>query len=805
MPFSLPPKPFRLLVFCPLLATGALFSQTASVVGRVSAAATPLEFATATLRSLADSTRVLDATATDSLGQFTFRQLPVGEFLLKIHAFGYLDARRVFRLDSARQIFVFEKINLVSDEMMLRTVEVAAQKRLVQRTANGILIRAADNLAQASGTATDLLRSTPLVVVDEEGGITLRGKTPLILVNGRNSTLSATARIPASAVESIEIITNPSARYDAEAEGGIIQITLKKSIAAGTNGSVAAGGGFGARGRVSGAALLNHQQGKWNLGLAYDNRFSNRTRMGVAKRTNFALPDVHFLRQNRHDLRLEQTQNLRLNADFQPNPRQHVGLELLGNFNGEDNHETLVSRLENDAQMLQDKNSRQSEEFVRERAAEGAFEFEQKFADPKKSLAFNASSDFGFDRENTDLTTQALDASDAPLGDPYLERTHNYQNSNTSNLRLDFAQPLDPAAMLETGWKSTFRTTDADFLHARNVGGDYLPDPRSSNTFNFDEQIHAAYFMLRKTVGPADAPCWKFDLGLRAEQTQNRGATATNPAAVRNDYLDFFPSASAAFYLNAADFFKISGNRRINRPQLGQLNPFVDITDSLNPHGGNPLLLPERVNALELSFNKEWKGVSLLSNVFFRRANDLIQRFISLDTGGVALVVPQNFGSSDTWGFEEIAAFAPARFWSCTASFSLFRQKINGANVDADALNDYVSWNSKLTQNFQLWRGGKGQLLAVYNSPIATPQGTRVAVYNVDVGVQQKIFGGRGALGLVATDVFNTQKSGFTARNSAFDYRRAFKVDTRAVLLTFTYSFRTEAKEELLENRFSNE
>ncbi|HKG69360.1 MAG TPA: outer membrane beta-barrel family protein, partial [Segetibacter sp.] len=216
-------------------------------------------------------------------------------------------------------------------------------------------------------------------------------------------------------------------------------------------------------------------------------------------------------------------------------------------------------------------------------------------------------------------------------------------------------------------------------------------------------------------------------------------------------------------------------------------------------------LKPELIHSLELGYNKEGGKFSASSNLFYRYASNIIRSFISLDTNGVALVLPRNFGSGVTYGLEEIISARPTNFYNCDVSLSLYQQNINGVNVSAEAMSNYFSWYAKLINNITMWKGSKLQLIANYNSPVATPQGTRIAVYNVDGGFQQKLFKGKAALGLVVTDIFNTQRNGLTAFTSDFSYYRNFKVDTRAVLLTFTYSFRSLVKEELLENKFENE
>jgi len=795
-----------LLLFLQVIIPPRLFAQsTGSVSGRVVNGNSPVEFATVIFYQSSDTTKIFRATTTDSTGWFSMKNLPESGYIVKIQMLGFLTARKTFSIDGPAQARSFNNIELQTDVKTLNSVEVVAQKNILKKTPTGFIINTSQDISQATGTATDLLRNTPTILVDEEGVITLRGKTPMILVNGRNSVLSNTDRIPASSVESIEIINNPSAKYDAEAESGIINIRLKKNSNPGTNGSIALGGGYGARGRISGAFIINHQVGKWNLGLSYDNRFAGRTRKANAERINFDLPNEYDLIQQRHDDRNEGTQNLKLDVDFTLDKRNSFSLEVLGNFNSQHNYETLVSKMLKQSGVFNFANSRYSDELQKEKAIEAALNYNRKFSDRRQTLSASLSSSFNFDTENTTITTQSLDSTNNPIGYPLLQQTYDYQNSNLSNLTVDYDQPLGKKAMLEMGYKGTLRITDVDFQTSYYRSSEYVPDPNASNIFKFNEDINAVYLIYRNFIGPVDSARFRYDIGLRVEQTWNKGHTASNDTTFTNSYIEFFPSVNLIYAFRKAGSVKFIFTRRINRPGFGQLNPFIDITDSLNPHGGNPYLKPELVNSLELGYTKEWKNYSTVSNVYFRYSTDIIRSYISLDTNGVALVTPVNYGDAVIYGFEEIFSAFPVKWWSFNLSFSIYQQIINGSNVNIEAQNDLVSWYGKLINNFTLWKGSTLQFIANYTSPIATPQGTRIGNWYVDGGFRQKFFKGKAAAGLVVTDIFNTLKSGMTASSSEFDYHRTFKVDTRAVMVTLTWSFRTAAKEELLENKFSNE
>ena len=785
-----------LLLFCGFHA----FSQSA-IQARIVDKSAPVEFVNVLLYSASDSVKILKYATTDSAGAFKLAGLGSGKYVLKTQMMGFIPSIIQVSLAEAQSLQLSD-ISLVTDSKMLAAVEVISQKELVQKTTQGFIVKAKDNLTQAGGSATDLLKSVPTVVVDGEGAITVRGKGPLILINGRTSGISSTDLIPASSVESVEIINNPSAQYDADSEGGIINITLKKAAKSGTNVTASVGGGFGAKGRGSAAFSLNRSAGKWNVGLSYDMRYSERTRKANTTRTSFDQPLNYLLLQNRLDNRTESTQNLKFNVDYAASGKDIFNFEVLTNLEGQDNDEVLGSKFSTQLGTFNSRNTRESIELEKGLAVEFAGTYKHIFADKKEKLVINASTSIGRDNQDTDISTVALSESGSAYGSTFLQRTYSYAKPQTTNFKLDYAKPISATTVLETGYKGIYRANNIDFQNQTFKSGSYIKNPALSNIFDFKEQIHAAYIQLKSEPSST----FKYDIGLRAEKVVNEGTSISNSSiSFQRDYFNVFPTANLAYLLNKSDFLKFSYSRRINRPGLGQLNPMIDITDSLNQHGGNPYLKPELVNAFEVGYNKEGDGWSLSSSAFCRLSNNIIRPFIDLKPDGVALTTPQNFGNATTYGVEEIMDWFPAKFWSVNTSVSIFDQKIDGSYVSSDIANEVVSWYGKMIHNFSLSKQTKLQLIGAYNSPTAMPQGTRMAVYNIDLGFQTKILKGKGGLGIVLSDIFNMQSSGNIASASNFSLERTFKVDTRAVFITFAYSFANVFKESLLDNLFSND
>jgi outer membrane receptor protein involved in Fe transport len=793
------------IIFLFLFSHFALAQDTGRIEGRVLSKGKPMAYASVSMFLVRDTAHARYSAITDSTGSFLIEQAAFNEYQLTCSMIGYRTAAQSITLTAAHPIASLGNIELVPDQNLLQTVVVSAQKKLIEKTPQGFVVNAGANLTATGGTATDLLKNTPTVAVDAEGGITLRGKTPLIYINGRISNLTNMDQIPASSIETIEIINQPTAKYDANAEAGIINIILKKNRQNGTNGAIALGAGMGSRGRINSAALLNHKTSSWNLGLAYDNRFAGRTRTIDASRTNFDLPDAYLLNQGRNDRRLEQTQNLKFNADFTPDARNSFSFEAIGNLEGQDNNESLNSALYQQNSTLKANTNRHSIELERSRVAEFALDYHRKYADKRKSLTASINTSINRDRENTHISSQSLDSANAGLGNYWYQRTHNYENGNISAATLDYAFPVSAHGQVETGYKALYRTLHADFQSADLVDNDYVINPAASNIFTFNELVQAAYIQFNSAFGKGSSPNWKYDAGLRAEQVLNDGATQGNGTKFSNSYVKLFPTASLAYYVQPDEYWKISYGKRINRPGLGQLNPFTDITDSLNPHSGNPHLQPEIIHAVELGYSKEWERYGLSANLFYRYSLNSIRQYAALQPNGANLSYPVNIGSAVTYGLENIFTARSARFYELNASLSLFQQKLNGSNIATDAVQSAFGWYGKLINNFIPWQNGKLQLTGNYNSSLATPQGRRIAQYFADLGFQQKLGKRNARLGLTITDLFNTFRSGYENQTKEFVNYRYAKADTRSFIVTFAYFFKSAYKEKLLENKFSTE
>lgn len=795
-----------LIILCLNLAIQQTLVAQGKISGTVVNNNKPVEFATVTISNVQDANKVLFYEATDSLGAFSFSNLIYGTYLLKVKLVGYLPITKTATLNANGSSLIFNNLNLIEDASELSKVTVTAQKKMIEKTTEGFIINTANNITQIGGTATDILKSTPTVTVDNDGAITLRGKTPLILINGRNSGIANMDQIAASSIESIEIINNASSKYDANAESGIINIKLKKNKQSGTNGAMALGGGVGAKGRMNSSFIVNNKLGKWNIGLGYDNRFAGRTRKIESNRTNYNLIDNYFIDQKRNDERVEKLQNLKLNLDYNLNPYNTISFEAIGNMESQDNNEDLTSKLYNKNSGFTSSNDRHSYEYEKVKEGEFALNYLKTYKNSEKTLNASLSSSIEKGRQNTDIYTTSLDLEGKTMGMMQTQLTHNYEDGVITNASLDYTIPTSDMGVIETGYKGLFRTIKTDFLTADKLNNAYITNTGSSNIFNFNEQVQALYFQYHNTsTSKQKGASWNYATGIRAEQVNNNGETISQSTHFSNNYLKLFPTAHLAYNFNEKESIKISYGKRINRPGLGQLNPFVDITDILSPHSGNPNLKPEIINAYELSFNNGTPKLNFTTSLFARHSVNAIRSFYSQLPNGAILNKPMNIGTADNYGIESMIIGKPTRFYDYNLSATIFNQQINGSNIINDGVNSGTNWSGKIINNFTLNSASKLQVIANYISPKTTPQGESFSLYNVDLGLQKKLGKTNFKLNFIIVDAFNTLRSGYNTQTSTFAIYRSQKSDTRAFMITLAYSFKAALKDKMLENKFNAE
>lgn len=793
--------PLIILFFSFFLSQSGLLAQVnGSISGKVlDKDKKPVEFANIALVRAGDSTAVKGGIS-DANGDFKIVNVPFGKYELQFFFVGY--QRKILKdvTVTAQSPFVkLDNVELAEDARQLSEIVIEQKQEFIQTNSEGITIKPDANLTQVGGTATDVLRNAPSVNVDANGNITLRGASPNILINGRNSGMAGGGmmrgmgrfggqgggldQILAEDIESIEISNNPGARFDAEGMGGLINIRLKRDRQLGTHAAFNAG--MGNRLRYNTSIRVNHREKKWNIFGSYNLRRDKRLGSNELDRTTYLPTGLEYLDQDGSQVRRSFSQNFRMGYDYYFSDKEQISLEAGYGFRSNRSDEITQSLFLNENLTLTEKQVRNNDETGNGHNFEGSVLYKKELAKPKQEVSLSWNSSVFTDYEKSDLLDEFSDGNGLPLPEtPDPQRTINYSKNAIHTFQADYAHPLSKNAILETGYKGVFRSlnNNFDFDRLSSFSGQWENDDVQSNDFLYEENVHAAYVQYRSKWNKLD-----YSAGIRVEQVWLKGISNVD-TRFNKDYFNIFPSARLAYNFKETESLKLSYTRRINRPNFFDLNPFRDISNPLAIRTGNPDLNPELLHSLEFSYNRFWEKIVIIPSLFYRRKNSAIQRVVTIDDQGIALFRPQNIGFSETYGFEMITTVDIKKWWNINLSYSYFNTNVDGGNQGSDELNSSAtSWNTKLISSFTLPKDFKIQVNSGYYSPVAQAQGTNIARYSTDIAISKSILNKKGNLVLNFSDIFYTLRFGGNTFGSNFEQTTAIQRDTRMVMLNFRY------------------
>ncbi|RYU79274.1 TonB-dependent receptor domain-containing protein [Hymenobacter persicinus] len=771
-----------LVGFCPLL----LQAQTGAVRGALLDAATgqPLPFTNVVLLRAPDSSFVAGAQTAES-GAFALEKLALGTYFLRATAVGYRTGRRTITLTTATPSLTLGTLRLRSTATQLRDVVVTAERPVVSDNLDKKVIDVSKDLTVTGGTAIDVLQNVPSVSVDQNGAVSLRGSSGVTVFIDGKPTTTTLDQIPASTIQSVEVITNPSSRYDAAGAGGILNIVLKKERRDGLNGQASATAGTG--GKYNTSLSLNLRRGKLNAFASYDFRQDRRRITGRLDQTTTARDTTLQLHQDRTGVNTQSSHALRLGLDYALTPEQTLTLAVQPRLNPLESQETLDSRQVNvtdgNRPVLAGTSHRVNTSTGRFRSADVALDYRRTWAGQEgRELTANAvytplladntvRSLISYPTDNTAVTQQ--------------QRTVNH--TTQASAQVDYSHPLGEKSHVEAGLRSTLRRYDLDYRFSHSPALSFDP----SNRFLYNQYVQAGYALYVNARGR-----FSYQVGLRAEQTNLDGNQLASREQFAQHYFNLFPSAVLAYELPHDQRLQLSYSKRIERPDAGELNPFTDRSDQLNLVTGNPQLRPEYVHAVELGTQKTFAGGrSVSATAFYRLETNTAQGFrrVLTDplTGNIVTsTTRQNLGQETSYGLELVGATPLTSFWKLNGTASTFRRIIKGASADGTPINTASQvYSTRLNNTFSLSKQLDLQLALNYRSPINTSQGQRRQNFNIDFGARHNVLGDRGTVTLRVADVFNTLRYDFTATGPGLVTDSRFKRESRIAFLGFAYRF----------------
>ncbi|AYA36661.1 TonB-dependent receptor [Hymenobacter oligotrophus] len=799
--------PRLLLVILLLLPLSVWAQTTGSVTGTLldGSNGQPVPFANVVLLRAQDSTLVTGAQTADN-GAFKIEGVPFGNYSLRVTQLGYRPARRPITLSAEQASLALGQLRLRSTTQQLKGVTVTGERAIVQDNLDKKVINVSKDLSTVGGTAVDVLQNVPSVNVDQNGSVSLRGSQNVtIYIDGKPTGAAGGGRavnldqIPASQIESVEIVTNPSARYDAEGSGGILNIVLKKEQRNGLNGSVTLNAGT--RDKYNGSVALNLRQGKFNFfgnyDARYDNRFTRRNLDQVSTlRGRVERDSAIVLTQRGRGDRTGMSHSGRFGFDYTLSPQQTITLSVQPRLNTSDAIETLNANRRY-APTGADRGSfiRRNDSEGRNRSTDFTLDYRRTWAGQKRRELMAMAVFTPIRSENiTDSRLDSVQARRLPA-QPQLQQQRSDNRLDQGSAQIDYVHPLGEKGRLDLGLKSVMRRTDADFQFLLGLS-DALPltfDASRSNRFKYEEYIQAAYLTYQNVRGKLN-----YQVGLRTEQTNARGRQLNTapapggqpfPAEFRRSYLGLFPSVTLAYDVSPSQRVQASYSRRLNRPDVNSLNPFIDYSDPLNYQQGNPYLLPEYINASELGY--QWfKGrTSVTGTAFYRYSTGVVQRLRELDAEtGITTTRPQNISNSRSYGVEASLAQPLAKWWRVSLNGSAFRNVI-AASTGTELDNKNFAYTGRLNSVFTPIKSLDLQVSAFYRSRTVTTQGSFGQIFSTELGAKYSVLKDRGAITLRVSDVFDTQQFNIQFRGPNFRSDNEFKRETRVGFIGFTYRF----------------
>ncbi len=750
---------FPIIIF--ILFYSALSGQTKTnaVSGKIIEATTklPLEFAFVSILQPNDSLLV-SGTVTDKNGAFKLDSLSDGKYYLIISLLGYdTISTPEFSLPIANGGNDLGKIFMKTSGLLLDDVQITEEKSTYVNTIDRKVYFPEKDIQAQTGSASDVLQNVPSITVDEEGGLSLRGSANVtILINGKPSQLmnanaaAALQQIPASSIERIEIITNPSAKYKPDGVAGIINIVLKKNAKLGFNGSVTINAST--LDRYNGSLNLNYSTGKFNISGSYGFRQNYNQRLKTDTRTFRDSIDgipSNFL-QSALGTGRSYSHTLNFGMDYNLNKNNSIGLEgsyLVSTMRRTQNISTFIS--DTSGTISDYKTVRNDIENGNEAAA--TIKFDHAFKKEDHEISFDAG--WGNNGELED--SHYRDNYFFPYTSTYDGHTAINRKGNNYTANCNYINPISEDMKLEMGYEGEFlrdRLTSSS-EHYDPTQLNWLSDNGKNNTFLFRQDVHAVY-------GTYSIDIHKFSFmgGLRAEQTFITSNLLTLDSIIPNNYFKIYPTAHFLYKLNDSQQMSLSYSHRVNRPDPDELNPFPEYKDPRNLDAGNPKLKPEQIHSVELGYQIKNNKITFIPSLYYRYTYDAfaeISRYIN-DT--VLLTRQDNLATSQSTGLEFVFSWKYSKLFNLNFSSNIFYNTIDASNLGYAAKKSNTAWDAKLASNFNLGKTTKFQLNGNYRSSMLTAQGHTLPVFFVNAGFKQDIFKKRASLTITASDIFNTQR-----------------------------------------------
>lgn len=780
-----------------LIFTSLSFAQQRPEVKKVTISGTilekgtniPLEYATVVLQN-AKKPEILTGGITDIDGKFSF-EVNAGEYNVRYEFISFktvsVKNKKITSDTNLGTVFLEEDIAQLNDVVVVAersTVEIKLDKRVYN---------VGKDMTVKGGTVSDVLDNVPSVTVDPDGTIALRGNENVrILIDGKPSGLAginiadALKLLPADAVEKVEVITNPSARYDAEGSGGIINIVLRKGKAQGINGSVVLSvsdpESYGA------STNLNYRSDNFNLfsNFGYNYRNSPGNSLTDAQYFNDDGTTSGFINERRTNERLNEGYNANFGIDLFLNKSTTWTNSLTFTEGRSKNPDDVYFYNYDNTFSPTFVRNRFNDERGNDFSFEYATNFTKNFKKEDHKLTIDIAISQNRDNESSIITDQIVGDSSSL----FTETTLNNQKQQRNLFQADYVLPIGENGRFEAGYRGSFQKNLTVF--------EIQPNTTYSNTLEYNEDINALYAQYGNKINK-----FSYFLGMRFEDSNIDVNSLTANDYNNKKYNNFFPSATINYEISESNSLSLSYSKRINRPRGRFLNPFSSYSSNINIFQGNPDLDPSYTNAIDLGYLKRWDKLTLNSSVYVNitdQSFEFIRKESGLEVDGIPVILstPINLSKEYRAGFEFNVNYSPYKWWKLNGNLNVFRVENDGDYSYTDYLgNDVVqnfdnvatTWFTRASSKITLPYKIDWQTNVTYRAPQTTAQGKRLDMTSVNLAFSKDILKDKGSISLNVSDLFNTRKRRFNSELDAVNTYTEFQWRQRQITLAFTYRF----------------
>tara|TARA_R110002020_G_scaffold129819_2_gene290430 strand:+ start:21574 stop:24024 length:2451 start_codon:yes stop_codon:yes gene_type:complete len=789
----------KITVLLALLCCGAIWANSAPdptdlkdgiILGKVldQALGQAVAYAAVVIKSQADS-QTITGGITEEDGSFEIKGLPEGNLLLEIQFIGYKTHVQKVVISKGNKKIDVGTITLEEVSQELSEVEVVAERSTIEQKIDRKVINVGKDLTTAGATASDIMNNIPSVNIDQQtGDLTLRGNSNVrVMVDGKLSNVPVAQllkQIPSTSIKSIELITNPSAKYNPEGMSGIINIVLHKNANIGFNGTVSTGLTVAKEAKFNSTIDLNYRNGKFNLYGNYGNnigKYVNDGRITRIEENSDQLFD--FFNNNKSHL-------YKVGVDFFLNDKNTISLFTNQNrYDGIGEGNTQVVHYDDpgldNGQLFRNEEDNLSEQYN--------FDFKHDFAKEGHNLELEL--DYNAYNSNEDANFTSVGNTGVPNYTDFVDTERTQAIGN-----LDYVNPLDSISKLEVGLEARVFETKVGYAStglSYNSNGELVPTPDTDFVYGMD--IYSAYATFGQNYKK-----WSYQLGVRVEDVTVKADTN----AVRSftdKYTQVYPSGFLTYSPTEKDQLQLSLSRRVDRPGLGQVNPIREWSTPLISSFGNPELVAQFTNSYEANYTKRLENGSITAGVYYRTIEDEINRAVYIDRLDLdrQILTFDNFDNTSAYGMEVSANYKPVKWWGINGSFDLFTQTQRGITefldesdppiTEDDIIAENVkventAWNLRMNNSFTLNKKVTLQLFGFYRGSNKGIQIAAKPMYFINTGARYSFAEGKGTFSLNFNDVFNTMRFAFDS-DTPYAQNGKFTWESQSVYAGLSYQF----------------